>query len=128
MIDPRHVDEVVDRLDGYTPDADLGLGCGLPTEFARIEPGDVVLDFDACLALRGDEEIPVTSREWGILKLLGAKPGRIVSRATILDSVWDDQSEGASASLDTLMGRIRRKLGASVIRTVRSEGYALGGV
>ncbi len=32
------------HLDGYTPDADLGLGCGLPTEFARIEPGDVVLD------------------------------------------------------------------------------------
>lgn len=32
------------HLDGYTPDADLGLGCGLPTEFARIEPGDLVLD------------------------------------------------------------------------------------
>ncbi|MCS7035390.1 MAG: arsenite methyltransferase [Saprospiraceae bacterium] len=31
-------------LEGYTPDADLGLGCGLPTEYARIQPGDVVLD------------------------------------------------------------------------------------
>lgn len=31
-------------LDGYNADADLGLGCGLPTEFARIKPGDVVLD------------------------------------------------------------------------------------
>lgn len=31
-------------LDGYEPDADLGLGCGLPTEYARIQPGDVVLD------------------------------------------------------------------------------------
>ena len=31
-------------LKGYNPDADLGLGCGLPTEFARIEPGDTVLD------------------------------------------------------------------------------------
>jgi len=94
----------------------------------RLTLGDVVLDLDACLALRGEEEVPVTSREWAILKLLGAKPGRIVSRATILDSVWDDQSDGASASLDTLMTRIRRKLGAGVIRTVRSEGYALGGV
>jgi Methylase involved in ubiquinone/menaquinone biosynthesis len=32
------------QLDGYNADADLGLGCGLPTEFARIKPGDVVID------------------------------------------------------------------------------------
>ncbi|MFZ9386419.1 MAG: arsenite methyltransferase [Chitinophagaceae bacterium] len=32
------------KLEGYNPDADLGLGCGLPTEFARIKPGDTVID------------------------------------------------------------------------------------
>lgn len=32
------------KLDGYNPEADLGLGCGLPTEFARIKPGDTVVD------------------------------------------------------------------------------------
>jgi arsenite methyltransferase len=32
------------HLEGYTPDADLGLGCGLPTEFAQIKPGDTVID------------------------------------------------------------------------------------
>src|SRR5207247_6492421 len=32
------------NLEGYNPDADLGLGCGLPTEFARIKGGDVVID------------------------------------------------------------------------------------
>lgn len=32
------------NLEGYNPEADLGLGCGLPTEFARIEAGDTVLD------------------------------------------------------------------------------------
>jgi len=31
-------------LDGYNPDADLGLGCGLPTQFAKIKKGDVVID------------------------------------------------------------------------------------
>jgi SAM-dependent methyltransferase len=31
-------------MDGYNPDADLGLGCGLPTQFARIKKGDVVVD------------------------------------------------------------------------------------
>ncbi len=32
------------KLEGYHPDADLGLGCGLPTEFAQIRPGDTVID------------------------------------------------------------------------------------
>jgi ubiquinone/menaquinone biosynthesis C-methylase UbiE len=32
------------KMDGYNPDADLGLGCGLPTQFARIKKGDVVID------------------------------------------------------------------------------------
>lgn len=32
------------QLDGYNPDADLGLGCGLPTQYAKIKKGDVVID------------------------------------------------------------------------------------
>lgn len=32
------------KLSGYVPDADLALGCGLPTEFAKIKPGDIVVD------------------------------------------------------------------------------------
>lgn len=32
------------QLEGYNPDADLGLGCGLPTQFAKIKKGDVVID------------------------------------------------------------------------------------
>ena len=31
-------------MEGYNPDADLGLGCGLPTQFAKIKKGDVVID------------------------------------------------------------------------------------
>ena len=36
--------EDYDKLEGYNPDADLGLGCGLPTQFAKIKKGDVVID------------------------------------------------------------------------------------
>ncbi len=36
--------ESYEALDGYVPEADLGLGCGLPTAYARIQEGDVVLD------------------------------------------------------------------------------------
>src|SRR6188474_3127529 len=32
------------QLEGYNPDADLGLGCGLPTQFAKIKEGDTVID------------------------------------------------------------------------------------
>ncbi len=88
---------------------------------------DVELDFTRCLAVRAGEEIPVTAREWAILRLLAGRPGRIMSRAVILEAVWGDVTEASSASLDTLIARIRRKLGASAIRTVRNEGYALGG-
>jgi ubiquinone/menaquinone biosynthesis C-methylase UbiE len=46
-------------LAGYTPDADLGLGCGLPTEFARIKAGDTVIDLGSgagndCFVARAD--------------------------------------------------------------------------
>ncbi len=36
--------ESYDQLEGYVPDADLNIGCGLPTELARIQPGQTVLD------------------------------------------------------------------------------------
>ena len=36
--------EAYNELEGYSPDADLGLGCGLPTQFARIKKGDTVID------------------------------------------------------------------------------------
>jgi len=36
--------ESYDKMDGYNPDADLGLGCGIPTEFANIRKGDTVVD------------------------------------------------------------------------------------
>ena len=39
--------EKYSHLDGYNPDADLGLGCGLPTEFAQIKAGDTVVDLGA---------------------------------------------------------------------------------
>jgi arsenite methyltransferase len=43
-VDYSIVAEDYTKLQGYVPDADLGLGCGLPTQFAQIKPGDVVVD------------------------------------------------------------------------------------
>lgn len=44
IVDYTIMAENYDELDGYAQDADLGLGCGLPTEFANIQKGDVVVD------------------------------------------------------------------------------------
>jgi two-component system, OmpR family, response regulator len=90
------------------------------------ERNDVFLDFAARRALLRGQEAPVTAREWSILELLAARVGRVVSRSEMLESVWGEASDAASASLEVLIARIRRKLSANVIRTVRGEGYALG--
>lgn len=90
------------------------------------ERNDVFLDFAARRALVRGQEAPVTAREWSILELLAARVGRVVSRSEMLESVWGETNDAASASLEVLIARIRRKLSASVIRTVRGEGYALG--
>ncbi len=44
VVDYSIFSESYDKLEGYAPDADLGLGCGLPTEYAGIQPGNTVLD------------------------------------------------------------------------------------
>lgn len=87
--------------------------------------GDVELDLGAHRAARAGAEIPITAREWAVLELLIARAGRIVARTSILEIVWGDASEGASASLDVIMARIRRKLGPDAVRTVRGEGYVV---
>ena len=57
------------KLNGYEPDADLGVGCGLPTQYAGIKPGDTVVDLGAgagndCFIAR--EEVGTTGRVIGV--------------------------------------------------------------
>jgi DNA-binding response OmpR family regulator len=96
-----------------------------PRRPVRFEHGDVLLDFTARRALVAGAEAPITSREWAILELLATAEGQVVSRVELLESVWHRQGEAEAASLEVLIGRIRRKLGQDLVRTVRGEGYAL---
>jgi DNA-binding response OmpR family regulator len=93
----------------------------------RVALGDTVLDFARRRAERAAEEIPFTAREWAILELLAAQLGRAVDRSAILESVWGEDTESTSGSLDVLMARVRRKLGPNSVRTLRGKGYALDG-
>jgi len=91
-------------------------------QFAEVE-----VDLAARRAFVSGREVPVTAREWAVLELLFSRRGRVVARDTILEVVWGDLSDGANSSLDVIMGRIRRKLGNALVRTVRGEGYVIDG-
>jgi len=88
--------------------------------------GQLRLDFVARRAHVAEIEAPITVREWEILELLAANHGSVVSRAELLGRIWKQNDESAAASLEVLVGRIRRKLGSDVLRTVRGAGYSLG--
>jgi len=93
----------------------------------RIVRGDLVLDFSKRRAMRGEAEVPVTARQWAILELLASRGGQVVSRGTLLEQVWGEVTDANASSLEVLVARLRRKLGAKIIRTLRGEGYAFEG-
>lgn len=86
---------------------------------------DIVLDFAGRHAARAGHDVAVTAKEWAILEMLAQRAGRVVTRGDLLDGVWGESSENAASSLEVLVGRLRRKLGAELIRTLRGEGYSL---
>lgn len=87
--------------------------------------GGVRIDFSARRAHLAERDVELTPREWVILEGLAARAGRVVHRSTLLDEGWGESTESTAASLEVLIGRIRRKLGEGVIRTVRGTGYSL---
>jgi DNA-binding response OmpR family regulator len=70
--------------------------------------------------------VPLTAKEVAIMEVLASNRG-VVSRERLLESVWGESNASSQASLDVLIGRIRRKLApcGSILRTVRGLGYSL---
>jgi DNA-binding response OmpR family regulator len=90
------------------------------------EFGAVRIDLDRRQVTVRDRRVPLTAKELCIMEVLANKGG-VVPRDHLLESVWGEVHESAQASLEVLIGRIRRKLGAasSVLRTIRGVGYSL---
>lgn len=105
----------------------LGRRRVLPLAASRWQAGAVALDLGARLATREGAAVVLTPREWAILEALVSRAGRVVQRSTLLEEIWGDRDDAHRASLEVLIARIRRKLGDEVVRTVRGEGYAVGG-
>lgn len=91
--------------------------------------GPVELHSGARRVVSSGREIPLTAREYDILEALARQRGRVVPRSSLLLSVWGTDDDAASASLEVLIARLRRKLGAAgaaeAIATLRGVGYSL---
>jgi two-component system OmpR family response regulator len=90
-----------------------------------LQRGKAVLDFEGRRATLDAREAPITAREWAILECLARARGAVVSRQELLERVWTRNDAAAAASPEVLIGRIRRKLGNDLIRTLRGGGYVL---
>ena len=94
----------------------------------------LVLSLDACTLARDcGDAIPLTRGEFALLRMFVTRPGRVISRDTLLDAFTNRRFEPFDRSIDVLIGRLRRKIEADpkrprLIVTVPGEGYRFDGL
>lgn len=97
----------------------------------RMVHGDIELDRDAHRAQRNGRELRLGPTEFRLLDFLMRSPGRVLSRAQLLDGVWGHDVYIDERTVDVHIGRLRRTLvrgrEKDPIRTVRGAGYVLDG-
>jgi two-component system response regulator PrrA len=139
-------DDVVDRVAGLEAGADdyLVKPFALDELVARIHAllrrfevppanklafQDLVLDCLRWVAVRGDEPLSLTLTEFRLLEQLLNHPGHVVSRETLLNTVWREEAQPDTNAIDVHVKNLRRKLEAGgrsrLVQTVRGIGYKL---
>jgi two-component system, OmpR family, phosphate regulon response regulator PhoB len=95
----------------------------------RLYVGDIDLDRLTRRVRRGDRDIRLGPTDFRLLECLIEKPGRVFSRAQLLDLVWGRSAEVDERTVDVHIGRLRKKLSKGrerdPIRTVRGAGYSI---
>ena len=90
---------------------------------------DLELDPAARSVSRGGAPLVLTAREYALLEYLLRNARRVVTRAQILEHVWDDNFDPVANAVDVLVGRVRRKIDREgsmpLLHTVRGAGYVL---
>ena len=90
--------------------------------------GDVRLDPSRRIATRADRPLSLNPKEFGVLEVLLANPGVVVSAEEILERVWDEHADPFTNAVVMTISRLRRKLGdPPVIETVAKAGYRIAG-
>jgi two-component system OmpR family response regulator len=97
-------------------------------ESGRLSFEDLELDEESREVLRGGQAIELTTTEYRLLRYLMLNPRRVLTRAQLLDHVWNYDFGGDGRVLETYISYLRKKLdahGPPLIKTVRGVGYAL---
>lgn len=87
--------------------------------------GELSIDTGALEVRRAGQRVALAPTELRLLLEFAAHPGIVLERATLLRTVWDYGWEGDSRVVDLCVQRLRRKIGAERIETVRGFGYKL---
>lgn len=130
---PFVVDEIKARLRALMRRPPIGGGQQAVDSSAVVldrSTGPLIFDIPAGMLMRGDEEVHLTSTEFHLLRVLTENAGRVLSRQTLLERVWDQGFFGDERIVDVHVRRLRTKVERdpgqpALIVTVRGLGYRL---
>ena len=103
----------------------LRLRDGASTESTVLLAGGVTLDLRSRRAAVGDRLVELTAREFALAEVFLRHAGQVLSREQLLSHVWGYDFDPGSNVVDVYVRYLRRKLGDTVIETVRGMGYRL---
>jgi two-component system OmpR family response regulator len=121
---PFSLEEVVARLRGLIRRSRVAAA---PSE-ALLVVGDLTLDEDSHEVRRGGDEINLTATEYELLRYLMRNPRRVLSKAQILDRVWNYDFGGQANVVELYISYLRKKIDAGrepMIHTLRGAGYLI---
>ena len=102
---------------------------GAPARPVTLTVGDLELDPNKRTVCRAGHQISLTAREFAVLHYLMRHPEMVLSKAEILENVWDQAFDGSENIVEVYVGYLRRKIDAAFgvvsIETVRGMGYRL---
>jgi two-component system OmpR family response regulator len=121
---PFSLEEVVARLRALMRRA----GAQQTAEHSVLTVGDLVLDEDSHEVSRGGTPVNLTATEFELLRYLMRNPKRVLSKAQILDRVWNYDFGGQANVVELYISYLRKKIDAGrepMIHTMRGAGYVL---
>lgn len=122
LVKPFSLEELVARVNAVLRRS------GLTRDDSVLRCADLVMDDDAHRVTRGGTEVSLSPTEYHLLRYLLANQGRVLSKAQILDHVWQYDFGGDGGVVETYIGYLRKKLDRTeprLIQTVRGFGYTL---
>jgi two-component system OmpR family response regulator len=91
----------------------------------QLEIGEVLIDITARKVARAGQAVPLTAREYALLEYLALHRGKLVTRTTLYEHLFDENDNTLSNLLDVHVSNLRKKLGHDFITTRRGHGYSI---